>query len=251
MTTNSSNHFTTWELNPKVVGTILENNQKLCVKRIKQYFGPFESRTMKKDAYFKKYEREQTGFTGSFFEKYSEKSDRYCFDGNDVSAAISLSITGSGFWVTSLLNEQIDLSYFNKHDYNFCISDAEGDFFDKSQIKEIYKQLDRINGISQVTASKLLASKRPNLFPIFDNDVSSLFLHSDGVSWKDNYLDWCKSWQQVMKDENVDALLAQILKETMSVCQPLRALDVIFWLECFDRKKIENGYPRELLKITS
>ena len=224
MTTNSSNHFTTWELNPKVVGTILENNQKLCVKRIKQYFGPFESRTMKKDAYFKKYEREQTGFTGSFFEKYSEKSDRYCFDGNDVSAAISLSITGSGFWVTSLLNEQIDLSYFNKHDYNFCISDAEGDYFDK----------------------------RPNLFPIFDTDVSSLFLRSDGTSWnrKVSYLDWCKSWQKVMADTDIRILLAEISKGTMNVCQPLRALDVIFWLECFDRKKVKNGYPRELLKLT-
>jgi len=53
-----------------------------------------------------------------------------------------------------------------------------------------------------------------------------------------------------MKDEKVDALLAQISKETMNVCQPLRALDVIFWLECFDRKKIKNGYPRELLKLT-
>ena len=252
MTTNSSNHFTTWELNPKVVGTILGINKELCVKRIKQYFCPFESRTMKKDNYFKKYGKEQIGFTGSFFEEYSEKSNQNCFDGNDVSAAISLSITGSGFWVASLLNEKIDLSYFSKHDYNFCISDAEVDFFDKPRIKEIYKQLKSINGISHVTASKLLASKRPNLFPIFDTDVSSLFLRSDGTSWnrKVSYLDWCKSWQKVMADTDIRILLAEISKGTMNVCQPLRALDVIFWLECFDRKKVKNGYPRELLKLT-
>jgi hypothetical protein len=58
-------------------------------------------------------------------------------------------------------------------------------------------------------------------------------LHSDGISWqeKGSYLDWCKNWQNVMAENSVKNLLADISTKTNSVCQPLRALDVIFWLE--------------------
>ena len=226
-----------WELSPDFVASILEGNQKLCRERISRYFVPFESRTLTKSAYFKKHHKHQIGFTGSFFERYIEKSDRHHFDGNDVSAAISLSIPGKGYWVASLLNEDIDLSYFSEYEYDICISEVAENFFDEPQMKQIYEKLKEINGISRVTASKLLASKRPNLFPIFDNDVSSLFLHSDGISWqkKGYYLDWCKNWRTVMADSDVKDLLSRISAKTNKVCQPLRALDVIFWLEAQEK----------------
>ena len=231
------NDPTLWELTPEFVGSILQNNKELCAARIGRYFGRFESRLMTKAAAKKKGE-DPIGFTGSFFEKYSEKSDPNCFDGNDVSAAISLSIPGASYWVASLLNEEIDISVFTKFDYEICISEVKLDFFDDPQISKIYGQLKLLNGISRVTASKLLASKRPNLFPIFDNDVSSLFLHSDGNSWQreGSYLAWCKRWQKVAADKTVSNLLDKFLQDTGDVCQPLRALDVIFWLECFDKK---------------
>ena len=229
------------ELDRKSVASILKNNQELCIDRINRYFGPFETRIVTKSTYEKQVnagERlEPEGFTGSFFEKYSEKSDQKCFDGNDVSAAISLSIPGKGYWVASLLNEDIDLSYFSEYEYDICISEVAENFFDEPQMKQIYEKLKEINGISRVTASKLLASKRPNLFPIFDNDVSSLFLHSDGISWqkKGYYLDWCKNWRTVMADSDVKDLLSRISAKTNKVCQPLRALDVIFWLEAQEK----------------
>ena len=236
---NSDNESALWELSPDFVGSILQKNEELCVERVSRYFGRFESRLMTKAA-AKKKDVDLIGFTGSFFEKYSEKSDLNCFDGNDVSAAISLSITGASYWVASLLNEEIDLSVFTKFEYGVCISEVRIDFFDDPQISKIYGQLKSLNGISRVTASKLLASKRPNLFPIFDNDVSSLFLHSDGKSWqqKGSYLDWCKKWQEIVADKTVSNFLAQLLKDKSYVCQPLRALDVVFWLEGFDR---DNG----------
>ena len=160
---NSDNGSALWELSPEFVGSILQKNEELCVERISRYFGRFESRLMTKAA-AKKKDVDLIGFTGSFFEKYSEKSDPNCFDGNDVSAAISLSITGASYWVASLLNEEIDLSVFTKFEYGVCISEVGIDFFDDPQISKIYGQLKLLNGISRVTASKLLASKRPNLF---------------------------------------------------------------------------------------
>ena len=226
-----------FELTPESIRTILEKNEELCVDRINRYFGPFDTRIFSKSKYEKQKKEgkllEPSGFTGSFFEEYSKKSDQKCFDGNDISAAISLSIPGAGYWVASLLNEKINLSYFSMLEYNTCISEVGEDFFDQPQMIEIYEKLKKINGIGRVAASKLLASKRPNLFPVFDNDVSSLFSHSDDISWqeKGSYLDWCKNWQNVMAENSVKNLLADISTKTNSVCQPLRALDVIFWLE--------------------
>jgi len=227
----------TIELTPKNISEILKNNQELCLNRINRYFGAFDTRIYSKSKYKRLVKEgkllEPSGFTGSFFEEYSKKSDQKCFDGNDISAVISLSIPGAGYWVASLLNEKINLSYFSMLEYNTCISEVGKDFFDQPQMIEIYEKLEKINGIGRVAASKLLASKRPNLFPVFDNDVSSLFLHSDGISWQErgSYLDWCKKWRNVMAENKIKNLLSDISTKTNSVCQPLRALDVIFWLE--------------------
>lgn len=229
-------------LTPKSVSEILkhERNQELCLSRINRYFGPFETRKFSKSTYEKLHKPEELrpqGSTGSFFEKYSEKSDQECFDGNDVSAAICLSIEGKGFWVASLLNESIDLSCFSNLPYETCISDVQPDFFDDPRISQVLKQLLGINGIGLVVASKLLASKRPRLFPVFDSDVSEFF----GVQMPNKrkapstYLEWCKSWKEVVSDPDVKKELEKIRTE-ISI-QPndqissLRILDVIFWLD--------------------
>ena len=228
-----------FELTPEAIKTILKNNQELCVNRINMYFGPFETRRYSESTYKKRYKPEEhrpKGSTGSFFEKYSEKSDRECFDGNDVSAAICLSIRGEGRWVASLLNESIDLSCFSGVPYEKCISDVSEDFFDDKGISQVLKQLLGINKIGLVVASKLLASKRPYLFPIFDSDVSKFF----GVPNNRNkaiptYLEWCKSWKEVVSDPEVKKELENIRNN--SSIQPneqissLRILDVIFWLD--------------------
>lgn len=62
------------KLNPKNVSEILKNknNHNLCIERINKYFGPFKTRTDSKT---------KDGWTGSFFEKYSENADQEYFDG--------------------------------------------------------------------------------------------------------------------------------------------------------------------------
>jgi hypothetical protein len=236
------------KLDPKTVESILKANRKLCVDRINRYFGPFETRTNKKTG---------DGWTGSFFEKYSERSDRECFDGNDVSAAISLSIRGEGSWVASLLNENIDLSCFSDLPYETCISGVPKDFFDKPGISQVIEQLLKISGIALVVASKLLASKRPYLFPIFDGDVSKFF----GVPMPEykipndkkcaTYLDWCRRWQQVVSDPEVKTELENIRTNTSvnpnEQISSLRILDAIFWLD--GKIRDANGEP-EVLKTT-
>lgn len=228
------------ELTPKSVSEILKKNQGLCLSRINRYFGPFKTRTNKKT---------KDGWTGSFFEKYSEKSDQECFDGNDVSAAICLSIRGERNWVASLLNESIDLSCFSGLPYEKCISDVPKDFFDQLGVSQVLKQLLGINGIGLVITSKLLASKRPYLFPISDGDVSKFF----GVQMTNKtnkkkaistYLEWCKKWQEVVSDPDVKKELINIRNNTSvkpnEQISSLRILDVIFWFE---------GQPKEEKKL--
>ncbi len=225
--------MTEHKLTPKNVSEILKNknNHNLCIERINKYFGPFKTRTDSKT---------KDGWTGSFFEKYSKKSDLKSFDGNDVSAAICLSIRGEGGWVASLLNESIDLSCFSGLPYETCISGVEEKFFDQPGISQVLDDLLKINRISLVTASKLLASKRPHLFPVFDGDVSRFFdVPKPNSTNKEEvlstYLKWCNSWKKVVSDPEVKKELENIRKE-ISI-QPndqissLRILDVIFWLD--------------------
>ncbi|MDA0882563.1 MAG: DUF6308 family protein [Bacteroidetes bacterium] len=229
------------KLTPKNVSEILkhERNQELCLSRINRYFGPFETRKFSNSTYEKLHKPEELrpqGSTGSFFEKYSKKSDPESFDGNDVSAAICLSIEGKGFWVASLLNESIDLSCFSNLPYETCISDVSTNFFDEEGIGQVLKQLLGINGIGLVVASKLLASKRPYLFPIFDSDVSKFFEFRNNTNEAiPTYLEWCKSWKKVVSDPEVKKELGNI-RDKISI-QPndqissLRILDVTFWLD--------------------
>ena len=93
----SNDEFIIWELSPEFIKFILSVNRNLYIKRINSYFGDFETRTMRHNTFVNQNGREPFGYTGSFFEKYSNKADQNCFDGNDVSAAVSLSITGYGF----------------------------------------------------------------------------------------------------------------------------------------------------------
>jgi len=240
----------TIELTPKNVSEILKKNQELCLNRINRYFGAFETRIFSKSKYEKREkegEPEPKGFTGSFFERYSKKSDLESFDGNDVSAAICLSIEGRGFWVASLLKEDIDLSCFSGLAYEECISDVSNDFFDKPGISQVLDGLLKINGIGLVVASKLLASKRPFLFPIFDRDASKFFgvqVPTNKKMAKSTYLGWCKSWQQVVSNLGVKRELEKIGKNTSiktnDQISPLRLLDVIFWFE---------GQPKEEQKL--
>lgn len=235
------------KLTPEKVSEILKSKHTSCVNRINQYFGPFETRIDSKT---------KDGWTGSFFEECSENADQEYFDGNDVSAAICLSIRGEGGWVASLLNESIDLSCFSGLPYETCISDVSTNFFDKEGIGQVLKQLLGINKIGLVVASKLLASKRPHLFPIFDSDVSKFFdvpmpNKTNKEKILSTYLEWCKSWKKVVSDPEVKKELENIRKE-ISI-QPndqissLRILDVIFWLD--GKIKDANGEP-EVLRTT-
>jgi len=80
------------------------------------------------------------------------------------------------------------------------------------------------HGTSGVTASKLLARKRPRLIPIYDHQVSQLVDLGKGASW------WI-SLQEAMTSEVRSHLEhAHKTAELGPLITPLRTLDVILWM---------------------
>lgn len=221
------------------VAELLETNQVKYQKNLNGYFGQFETRKFTKAKYVLRGEK-PSGYTGKFFEQYSALSQAEEFDGNNVSAAICLSITGSGFWVSSLLNEKFDIKPLEIEKYT-DISDTPDDYFaDDSKFQEIYKRMLTINGIGPVTATKLLASKAPCIFPVRDRDVSRLF-EATNLPEPFKYLEWCRKMRLLMKHqdvrtnlENMRKMLSQNLSSasnTAHLPSLLRVFDVIFWVE--------------------
>ncbi|WP_328325878.1 DUF6308 family protein [Kribbella sp. NBC_00382] len=80
------------------------------------------------------------------------------------------------------------------------------------------------HGTSGVTASKLLARKRPRLIPIYDHQVSQLVDLGKGANW------WI-SLREALTDEVRDHLeQAHRSAELSPMITPLRTLDVILWM---------------------
>ena len=221
------------ELTGECVAALLKTNQVSYQKNLNGYFGQFETRRFTKAKYILR-GKKPIGYTGKFFEHYSALCKTDSFDGNNVSAAICLSITGSGFWVSSLMNENFDLKPLETLKYKDITETPDDYFGDSSPFKDLYEKMQKINGVGPVTATKLLASNAPHLFPVRDRDVAGLF-ESSKKQEPFTYLEWCTKMREIMKDENVNDLLKNFLKDLKSRVEMqnppslLRVFDVIFW----------------------
>jgi hypothetical protein len=109
---------------------------------------------------------------------------------------------------------------------------AMEDFYDR--VKEVLSSPDSIKPNPWVTTSKLVARKRPDLFPVRDNLVCN---YLEITSNRDRAKDWFV-YQQLLLDTEVQSELAQTItrikeaaKGTRVVIdvQPLRLLDAALW----------------------
>jgi hypothetical protein len=93
-----------------------------------------------------------------------------------------------------------------------------------------------INGIGPVTATKLLASKAPHIFPVRDRDVSRLF-EATNLPEPFKYLEWCRKMRLLMKHQDVRTKLEKLREGLPSASSDahlpslLRVFDVVFWVE--------------------
>jgi hypothetical protein len=124
------------------------------------------------------------GYTGRWFEYFSARSDPSHLDANDVAAAATLSIPLDGRVVSSLFAKAAafdePLGWAPRRDV--ALWEVDDSALDGgAPLAEAYRLLRSIPGVGKVTASKLLACKRPNLVPIRDSVVEQVL--GAGDTW--------------------------------------------------------------------
>ena len=163
-------------------------------------------------------------YTGRWFEYFSARSDPWHLDANDVAAATALSVPLDGQTLQKLFEraEEFDAHLADAPGPQATIWEVdEVDLADDAPLSLAYGVLTSVRGISYVTASKLLACKRPHLVPIRDTVVESVL--GAGTEW------W-SPWRQVMLDKDLRDLVERLTpSEVPPHTSTLRRIDVILW----------------------
>jgi len=98
----------------------------------------------------------------------------------------------------------------------------DADLAEDAPLAEAYRLLRSIPNAGKVTASKLLACKRPNLVPIRDSVVEQLL--GAGELW------W-RPWRDVVANETIRTTIEAITPPAVPAgTSVLRRLDVILWM---------------------
>ncbi len=175
------------------------------------------------EAYFFKY-----AFTGSSFETF-RGNDPDNFTAEDIVAVAMLSVNippaasrwilGDGQKTLNLLLQEIDKT--------LSIDSPMANLTKGGTAWNLWKEVHGLWGIGETKASKLLAAKRPFLFPIYDQHVAKALQLSP-----DNY--W-QPWQKFMCSENgqkstkiVKQMADSLDKPNLS---PLRLFDIVIWMQ--------------------
>lgn len=173
-------------------------------------------------AYFYK-----TAFTGSAFETLLGR-DHFRFTTDDLVAVTMLSVDVPGSAARWILGDgSATLSTFLQQiPPTLSITDPRADLERGGIAWQLWKHIFSRYGIGETTASKLLAAKRPHLFPIFDQHVATALNLSP-----DNY--W-GPWQQFMQSHEGMSCAKQLRLFAdnlgLSVVSDLRLFDVVVWM---------------------
>lgn len=166
-----------------------------------------------------------TANTGRLFEEFSRLGAPNEFDANDVAACAALSVPLDGATLNRLWlkKAQLDLLLAESAKRDVTLADVDTDSTEYERLDELYRQLRKIRGLGYVRASKILASKRPQLVPIRDTYVEVL-LGKPKL--------WWKPWRDVVSNEplvgSVRGLAAGVTPADVS---DLRLFDVMLWME--------------------
>ena len=169
-------------------------------------------------------------FTGSSYEKFfdiREKPNE--FTAQDLIAVSMLSVNVPPRVAKWLLNEgKEDLSQLLKEitPVDLSIKSEGVDLSKNSSAYKLWESIRGCYGMGETKTSKLIATKRPNLFPIFDRHVARAL----NINEKDYWL----PWQKFLTSENCDRCIerARGFASELHIVgvSDLRLLDVIVWM---------------------
>lgn len=189
------------------------------------------------EAYFFK-----QAFTGSSFETFCDK-DPYTFTANDIVAVSMLSVKippSASRWILGEGRTRLG-DLLREIDEETTISSPLADLGKNSYAWQLWNEIHSLRDIGETTTSKLLAAKRPFLFPIFDQHVSAALQISPNFYWK--------PWQQFMQSDDgnkaartVTQMAARLNKSHLS---PLRLLDIVIWMRQHGHRSITKALVDE------
>lgn len=106
---------------------------------------------------------------------------------------------------------------------------------DASAARKLRDRLTTVRGIGPVTASKLMAAKRPELIPVWDQHIEQALRPTKGQFWFE---------MQAAVADNQDRLRA-IASDTGAVVPILRVADVVAWMSQHGKERLSGHRPDE------
>jgi len=166
-----------------------------------------------------------TDFNGRHFERFSAMGDPNSFEATDVLAVEALSVEVPPNAAAKLLDTQAEEfnSLLRRIPADKDLWEVEtSDLDEHSDASKLYYRLKGLHGVGPVTATKLMASKRPRLMPVIDTLVSELLQPPGGRFWLP------------MRNQLADAERRKKIADVVS-CAPdnvtlLRRIDVAVWM---------------------
>jgi hypothetical protein len=181
------------------------------------------------------------GFTGSLFTEFAgggDSADSWDrFESDDFVAVSLLSVRIPGQAAIEILDSR-------RREFNSLLSQvpndvalhdaSDSDFAEGSIAWELYERLRKVSGSGPVTASKLLARKRPHLIPVSDQIVKSALFPTAGRYWVPLRNELQMSGSPLLQGLREIQEMSNPLAQRTSL---LRILDVLVWL----RHRVPNN----------
>lgn len=188
------------------VFTLVREHTDECNKALERYFGGAPG----------------DPFTGRLFEHFSALSDPLHLDANDIAACGTLSVPLTGKAIDGLLENAalIDelLARCPARNETLWEVDPAGPGY--RALDDLYGVVRGVPGVGYVTASKLLACKRPHLVPIRDQVVETLLGSPEA---------WWAPWRAALTPELIE-VTETLGDDDLSHVSVLRKLDVVLWM---------------------
>jgi hypothetical protein len=165
-------------------------------------------------------------FTGRHFEAIADR-DPNRITANDLVAVTMLSVQVPAEASWSVLTDGADeiSALLHQIDPSLEIWDEDADLSPTSPSWKLWTAIAGQKGVGRTIASKLLAAKRPRLFPIYDSVVGTALGISDENFWD--------MWQQLLREDaelrtSVDEIRAGV--PAAAHLSTLRMLDIVIWM---------------------
>lgn len=171
------------------------------------------------------FDRYFTDLNGRHFELFSAMGDPNRFTATDILAVEALSVKVPPNSAAKLLDTEAE--DFNEllrgipADQDLWETDPS-DLGDGSPALTLYHRLKGLYGVGPVTATKLLASKRPRLMPVIDSLVSKVLQPPGGKFWL--------PLRNQLADEERRNKITEVVARAPANVTLLRRIDVAVWV---------------------